>query len=78
LPQTVRPGRTWKVAQDTGLKSAGAVGVSNPNNAGGVGDASGVVMFDLIVGRPQYETRSNERLVHETSLRPEVSGNGHH
>lgn len=78
LPQTVRPGRTWKVAQDTGLKSAGAVGVSNPNNAGGVGDASGVVMFDLIVGRPQYETRSNERLVHETSLHPEVSGNGHH
>lgn len=77
LPQTVRPGRTWKVAQDTGLKSAGAVGVSNPNNAGGVGDASGVAMFDLIVGRPQYESRSNERLVHETGLRPELSGNGH-
>jgi NADH-quinone oxidoreductase subunit E len=73
LPQTVRPGRTWKVAQDTGLKSAGAMGVSNPNNAGGVGDASGLVMFDLIVGRPQYETRSNERLVHETSLRPELA-----
>ncbi|HEX3467423.1 MAG TPA: NAD(P)H-dependent oxidoreductase subunit E [Candidatus Elarobacter sp.] len=78
LPQTVRPGRTWTVAQDTGLKSSGAVGVSNPNNAGGVGDASGVAMFDLIVGRPQYESRSNERLVHETGLRPELPGNGHH
>jgi hypothetical protein len=30
-------------------------------------------MFDLIVGRPEYETRSNERLVHETSLRPELA-----
>ncbi len=78
LAQTARPARSWKVAQDTGRKSAGAVGVSDPNNAGGVGDASGVVMFDLIVGRPQYEAQSNERLVHETSLRPEVFGNGHH
>lgn len=77
LPQTVRPGRSWKVAQDTGLKSAGALGVSNPNNAGGVGDASGLVMFDLIVGRPQYETRSNERLVHETALRPELAEADH-
>ena len=78
LAQTVPPGRTWKVEQDTGLKSAGAMGVSNPNNAGGVGDASGLVMFDLIVGRPQFEARSNERLVHETSLRPEPAGNGQH
>ncbi len=73
LPQTVKPGRSWKVAQDSGAKSAGAMGVSNPNNAGGVGDASGLVMFDLIVGRAQYETRSHERLVHETSLRPELA-----
>lgn len=78
LAQTVPPGRTWKVEQDTGLKSAGALGVSNPNNAGGVGDTSGLVMFDLIVGRPQFEARSNERLVHETSLRPELAGNGQH
>jgi NADH:ubiquinone oxidoreductase subunit E len=77
LPQTERPGRSWHVAQDTGLKSAGARGVSNPNNAGGVGDASGLVMFDLIVGRPQYESRSNERLVHETSLRPELAEADH-
>ena len=35
-------------------------------------------MFDLIVGKAKYETRSNERLVHETQLRPELSENGHH
>jgi NADH-quinone oxidoreductase subunit E len=78
LVQTAKPGRTWKVEQDTGFKSAGAMGVTNPNNAGGVGDASGIVMFDLIVGKPQYEQRSNERLLRETMLRPELSENGHH
>lgn len=78
LPQTVKPGRTWKVEADTGRKSAGAMGVQQPNNAGGVGDASGMVMFDLIVGKPQYEQRSNERLLRETNLRPQPSENGHH
>ena len=78
LAQTVKPDRTWRVESDTGLKSAGAMGVSNPNNAGGIGDSSGIQIFDLIVGRPQYESRSHERLVHETTLRPEISGNGHH
>ena len=78
LPQTAKPGRTWKVEADTGRKSAGAMGVQQPNNAGGVGDASGMVMFDLIVGKPQYEQRSNERLLRETTLRPQPSGNGHH
>jgi len=78
LAQTVAPGRTWKVEQDTGRKSAGARDVSDPNNAGGIGDPSGVKMFDLIVGKPKYEARSNERLVRETTLRPELSQNGHH
>jgi NADH-quinone oxidoreductase E subunit len=78
LAQTVKPGRTWKVEQDTGRKSAGGMNVSDPNNAGGIGDASGMVMFDLIVGKAKYETRSNERLVRETQLRPELSENGHH
>jgi len=78
LAQTVKPGRTWKVAQDTGSKAAGAVGVTDPNNAGGIGDVSGLQIFDLIVGRAKYETRSNERLLRETQLRPEISGNGHH
>ncbi len=78
LAQTVKPGRTWRVEQGTGPKAAGATGVSNPNNAGGIGDPSGMAMFDLIVGRPQYESRSHERLVRETGLRPELSENGHH
>lgn len=78
LVQTLKPGRTWKMEQDTGRKSAGGMNVSDPNNAGGIGDASGIVMFDLIVGKAKYETRSNERLVHETQLRPEISENGHH
>jgi NADH-quinone oxidoreductase subunit E len=77
LVQTVQPGKTWKLAQDTGRKSAGARGVSDPNNAGGIGDPSGVKMFDLIVGKPQYEERSKERLVHETTLRPELADGGH-
>ncbi len=78
LAQTVKPGRTWRVAQDTGRKSAGGTGVENANNAGGIGDRSGVAMFDLIVGRPQYESRSDERLLRETTFRPEISENGHH
>ena len=78
LPQTARPGRTWKVAQDTGRKSAGGVGVEDPNNAGGIGDRSGIAMFDLIVGRAKYEERSNERLVRETALRPQIAEDGHH
>lgn len=78
LAQTAKPGRTWRITQDTPLKSGGAVGVSDPNNAGGIGDTSGIAMFDLIVGKPKYEMRSKERLVHETGLRPELSENGHH
>lgn len=78
LAQTAPPGRTWKVAQDTGRKSAGGLGVEDANNAGGIGDRSGIAMFDLIVGRTKYEERSNERLVRETELRPQIAENGHH
>jgi NADH:ubiquinone oxidoreductase subunit E len=78
LAQTQKPGRTWKVEQDTGRKSKGALDQTNPNNAGGIGDASGVRMFDLIVGKAKYESRSSERLVRETTLRPDASANGHH
>ncbi|GAC1573744.1 MAG: hypothetical protein NVS3B7_05310 [Candidatus Elarobacter sp.] len=78
LAQTVKPGRTWRVDPDTGRKSAGARNEPNPNNPGGIGDRSGIAMFDLIVGRPKYESRSNERLVRETNLRPEIAENGHH
>ncbi len=78
LPQTKAPGRTWKVEQDHGRKSAGGVGVSNPNNAGGVGDRSGVIMLDRVVNDAAFAARSHERLVHEPSLRPSTGDGGHH
>lgn len=77
LAQTRAPGRSWKVDQNSGRKSRGAMGVPDPNNAGGIGDASGRAMFDLIVGRPKYEQRSDERLLRETTLRVEPSEHAH-
>jgi hypothetical protein len=76
LAQTRKPGRTWKVEQDTGRKSVAALDEPEPNNPGGIGDPSGIRMFDLIVGKPKYEARSHERLVYETTLRPEPNENG--
>ena len=78
LAQTAKPEKTWRVDQNRGRKSAGALDVADPNNAGGIGDRSGIAMFDLIVGKAKYESRSNERLVRETALKPEISENGHH
>ena len=59
-------------------KSAGGVGVSNPNNAGGVGDRSGVIMLDRVLADPSFAARSHERLVRETNLRPTSGDAGHH
>jgi NADH-quinone oxidoreductase subunit E len=78
MVQTQAPGRTWKVEQDTGHKSAGGVGVTNPNNAGGVGDRSGIIMLDRVVNDPAFAARSRERLVHEPQLRPTSPDGGHH
>jgi NADH-quinone oxidoreductase subunit E len=78
LAQTKRPERTWAVAHDTGRKSSGGVGVSDPNNAGGVGDRSGVIMLDRVLADPSYAERSHERLVHEPNLRPSSNDGGHH
>jgi NADH-quinone oxidoreductase subunit E len=79
LVQTAHPAKSWRVDNNTATaKSAGALGQSQPNNAGGVGDASGVRMFDLIVGKLKYEQRSDERLLRETGLRPELHQDGHH
>jgi NADH-quinone oxidoreductase subunit E len=77
-PQTKSPGRYWKVEAETGRKSAGGVGVSNPNNAGGVGDRSGVIMLDRIVNDAAFAARSHERLAHEPQLRPSTGDGGHH
>ena len=47
-----------------GRKSPGAVAVENPNNAGGVGDASGTIMLDhLINGDVYLFGRTTERAV---------------
>jgi hypothetical protein len=73
LVQSAPPERTWKIAQDTGRKSAGGRGVSNPNNAGGIGDRSGVIMLDRLMADPAYAERSRERVLHEKNLH---SGSG--
>lgn len=58
MVQTEPPGNTWEIRQDdqiaTGRKAAGSTDVSDPNNAGGVGDRSGVIMLDNIVARDVY------------------------
>jgi NADH-quinone oxidoreductase subunit E len=76
LVQTVPPERTWKISQDTGRKSPGGMGVSNPNNAGGIGDRSGVIMLDRLMADPAFGARSNERLLHEKNLNPGGGENG--
>jgi len=68
LIQTDPPSRTWEIRQDeqvaTGRKSAGATGVESPNNAGGVGDKSGVIMLDNIInGDVEFFRATRERAV---------------
>ncbi|MDQ6932354.1 MAG: NAD(P)H-dependent oxidoreductase subunit E [Candidatus Eremiobacteraeota bacterium] len=70
LPQTAAPGRTWIESQNAtvagGYKSSGAQQVSDPDNAGGIGDATGVIMLDRILRhKSSYEGRTRERLVNE-------------
>ncbi len=71
MAQTRAPESTWAIAQDdqvaTGRKSPGATGVARPNNAGGLGDASGVIMLDRFVNKEiAFSERSNERLVRDS------------
>src|SRR5580704_6594909 len=58
MTQTLPPGRTWEIAQNdqiaSGRKSPGAVRVEDPDNAGGVGDASGTIMLDHLINRDVY------------------------
>ncbi len=70
MPQSEAPGPTWSVAQDAqvsiGIKSAGATGVPDPDNAGGLGDRTGVIMLDRIVSEdPVLRARSRERVIQE-------------
>jgi NADH-quinone oxidoreductase subunit E len=77
LVQTAPPERTWKIAQDTGRKSAGGRDVTNPNNAGGIGDRTGVIMLDRLIADPGFGQRSRERVLHEKHLAP-GTGDGTH
>jgi NADH-quinone oxidoreductase subunit E len=72
LAQSQAPGRDWHVGQD-GKKSPGAQGVSNPNNSGGLGDASGVAMIERLTQRPYpVDVRpTTERLVADGAARLE-------
>jgi NADH-quinone oxidoreductase E subunit len=68
IAQTDAPGETWAIAQDAqiarGTKSPGADGVPRPNNAGGIGDASGIIMLDNIINRSVYRfSDTTERAV---------------
>jgi len=70
LVQTKLPGRSWHVVQEAGKKSAGGVGVVDPNNAGGLGDRSGIIMLDRLLADPGFVQRTHERAVHEPNLQP--------
>jgi NADH-quinone oxidoreductase E subunit len=67
LAQTRKPGRTWKVPKDVRGKSAGAQGVADPNDPGGVGDRTGVIMLERFTQERWLEARSRERLVKDAA-----------
>ncbi len=77
MAQTETPSDTWAIPQDAqisdGKKSRGAEGVSRPNNAGGVGDPSGIIMLDNIINRNVYRfTGTTERAVVDSRTVVEV------
>jgi NADH-quinone oxidoreductase subunit E len=78
LVQTKPPERTWSVAQDTGRKSKGGIGVPDADNAGGIGDRTGIIVLDRFLADPSFAQRSSERLTRETSLQPKLGENGAH
>lgn len=86
MAQTAQPGRTWSVKQDaevgTGGKSPGTRTSSEPNNAGGVGDSSGIIMLDSFVTKDiSFTGRSRERFVRDArgvaEIIEEEGQNGH-
>ena len=62
--QTKRPEKTWSVSKETRPKAPGAQQVSSPNDPGGIGDRSGVIMLDRVVRDISVE-RSRERFVRD-------------
>jgi NADH-quinone oxidoreductase subunit E len=87
LAQTAKPGRTWKIAQDAqvarGDKSPGTMNATIPNNAGGVGDETGIIMLDRFVNhdtstRTDMRGRSNERVVRDAHAIAELVEGANH
>ncbi|HVA29287.1 MAG TPA: NAD(P)H-dependent oxidoreductase subunit E [Candidatus Baltobacteraceae bacterium] len=81
LAQTATPERTWKVKQDSsvsrGGKSPGTLSATSPNNAGGIGDSSGVIMLDRFVTKDiSFTGRSSERTVRDARAIVDVSEDG--
>ncbi|HEY2475718.1 MAG TPA: NAD(P)H-dependent oxidoreductase subunit E [Candidatus Cybelea sp.] len=79
MGRTDAPGATWEIPQDDqisrGRKSPGAVGVELPNNAGGVGDESGIIMLDHIVNRNvEFFTKTTERAVVDSRAVVQTAG----
>jgi NADH-quinone oxidoreductase E subunit len=71
MAQTETPVGTWAIPQDRqiadGRKSRGASGVPLPDNAGGVGDATGIIMLDNIInGVVRGFTGTKERAVRDS------------
>ena len=71
LPQSAAPGRDWHVRQESGRKSTGAQGVANPNDPGGLGDATGVSMIERLAKDPYpIDVRpTKERLIKDGAER---------
>jgi NADH-quinone oxidoreductase subunit E len=79
MARTDAPGRTWEISQDgqiaRGTKSPGARDVMQPNNAGGIGDASGIIMLDHIINRDvEFFTKTSERAVVDSRAVVETRG----
>lgn len=71
MPQTQQPERTWSISGDVsvanGRKSPGALGVADPDDPGGIGDRTGVIMLDRIVEHGlSLHGATQERLVRES------------
>ncbi len=64
LAQTKKPERTWTVPKDVNTKAPGAQDVPSPNDPGGIGDRSGVIMLDRFV-REIPAGRTRERLARD-------------
>jgi NADH-quinone oxidoreductase subunit E len=68
MAQTETPGPTWAIAPGVeiakGQKSPGARDVRDPDNAGGIGDASGTIMLDHVLRRDvEFFTATTERAI---------------